>query len=480
VTTRRRFLATASVAAPAAALGGGASARPEGAVGFPAGFLLGVASAAIQVEGSPTADGRGESVWDRWGRTPGRLKVTAAATADHYSRWREDLELLKDLGVRSYRFSIGWPRVMPDGRTVNPRGLAHYRELVGALSRAGIVPLVTLNHWDLPQALQDRGGWACRDTADKFATYAKAVFGALGKDVGYWITHNEPWVVAFLGYFHGSHPPGIKDFSTALLCVHNLLLGHGLAVEAFRAMKPGGRIGITLDLQMAVPATSDAKDAEAAERENLAHHAVFADPIFRGAYPKELLAGFAANGVVLPEVTRADLATIARPIDFLGLNYYYLNHVKDGPGKNWPLDVDYVDSENKKYKRQRDDADGLYRLLKRLAERYPGTDIVITENGYFGDDTVTPDGVVEDLPRALYIHNHLAACRRAMDEGVPVRGYHNWSFLDDWEWGEYGRMGLVYVDYETQQRTVKKSGRWFGRGCRTGSFSRPWGAGWQG
>jgi beta-glucosidase len=474
---RRSFLKASALAATGAGLAAapGPAAEPaKASLSFPPDFLLGVASAALQIEGSPTADGRGESIWDRWAKTPGRVKVAPDVTADHYARYREDLELLREIGVRSYRFSIGWPRVMPDGRTVNERGLAHYRDLVARLARAGIVPLVTLNHWDLPQALQDVGGWASRDTAEAFAVYARAAFAALGPDVGSWITHNEPWVVAFMGYFRGTFAPGLEDFSTALRAVHHLLLGHGLAVRAFREMKPGGKIGITLDLQMAVPASGDARDVEAAERENVAHHAIFADPILTGSYPQELLAGFAAKGIVVPEAAKGDLETIAQPIDYLGLNYYYLNHMKDAPGEGWPLDLEYVDSDDKKWKRQRDDAPGLLALLKRLDQRYPGTDIVITENGWYGDDVVTPAGEVDDLPRRLYVYDHLAACRRALDEGVRLRGYHNWSFLDDWEWGDYGRMGLVYVDYETQRRVVKKSGYWFGEGCRTGRFAAPW------
>lgn len=474
---RRSFLKASALAATgtglAAAAGPGAEPAKASVV-FPPDFLLGVASAALQIEGSPTADGRGESIWDRWAKTPGRVKVPPDVTADHYARYREDLELLSEIGVRSYRFSIGWPRVMPDGRTVNERGLAHYRDLVTRLTRAGIVPLVTLNHWDLPQALQDGGGWASRDTAEAFAAYARAVFAALGADVGFWITHNEPWVVAFMGYFRGTFAPGIRDFSTALRAVHHLLIGHGLAVRAFEEMKPGGKIGITLDLQMAVPASDDPRDVQAAERENTAHHAIFADPILKGRYPQELLAGFARKGIVVPAAEKGDMATIARPIDYLGLNYYYLNHVKDGPGKGWPLDLEYVGSEERKWKRPRNDAAGLLALLKRLDRRYPGTDIVVTENGWSDDDVVTPAGEVDDLPRRLYVYDHLTACRRALDEGVRLRGYHNWSFLDDWEWGDYGRMGLVYVDYETQRRIVKKSGRWFGEGCRTGRFEAPW------
>jgi len=479
---RRAFLKASALAASGAGLSvaaagteaaSAAPARAAAAVAFPTDFLLGVASAACQIEGGTTADGRGESIWDRWGKTPGRVKVTADVTADHYRLYRQDLELLTQLGVRSYRFSVAWPRVMPDGRTVNEKGLAFYRDLVQRLARAGIVPLVTLNHWDLPQALQDRGGWANRETAADFEAYARVVFAALGRDVGWWITHNEPWVVAFMGYFHGTFAPGLRDFATAMLCVHNLLLAHGRAVRAFRQMRPGGKIGITLDLQMAVPATAEAKDVEAAERENVAHHAIFADPIFEGRYPEALLQGFREKGVVLPDVAPGDMELIATPVDYLGLNYYYLNHAKHAPGKNWPLDLDYEDSSDKRYKRARNDADGLRLLLRRLDRLYHA-DIVVTENGYYGDDFLSPAGEVDDLPRAAYLYDHLAACRRAMDEGVRLRGYHNWSFLDDWEWGEYGRMGLVYVDYETQARTIKRSGHWYRDGIRKGAFPAPW------
>ena len=471
--SRRNFLKTSVLAAGSAAVVPAMAKNkeePENTVErlvFPKNFLFGAATAAYQVEGAWDADGKGESIWDRWTHIPGRVTVNGDTTSGNYYKYKEDIDLMKKIGLRTYRFSIAWTRIFPDGvGSPNPKGVAHYRDLLRTLKEAGIKPLITLYHWDLPQKLQDQGGWTNRATADAFEAYARYCFQQFDEPGVVWTTFNEPWVTCFVGYQYGNHPPGIRDISSALLATHHILLAHGKAVKALRETGSKSEIGITLDLQMALPGSDKPEDIAAAERENRAHHTWFADPIYKGAYPKDIWNWYKDRGVVLPEVSATDLVTINQPINFLGLNYYYTQPMGHDSG-NWPLEVKSITTDAKKYHRPRWDPDGLHTLLVRLYRDY-GAPILITENGLSDNDYLNLHGEVEDDARIDYLYRHLKACRQAMDEGVNLIGYTVWSFIDDYEWGDYGRMGLVYVDYETMERTVKKSGWWYGEGIKNG------------
>jgi beta-glucosidase len=442
---------------------------------FPSGFTWGAATAAYQIEGAAGADGRGVSIWDTFARAPGRVRNgdTGDMAADHYRRWRDDIELMRSLGLNAYRFSIAWPRVQPAGTgPPNPQGLDFYSELVDSLLEAGIEPFVTLYHWDLPQALEDAGGWPARETAERFAEYAAVVFGALGDRVRNWATLNEPWCSAFLGYGSGIHAPGIRDGRRAVAAVHHLLLAHGLAVEAMRgAARPEARLGIVLNLEPRRPASDDPADLAAAQLADGMLNRIFLDPLFKGRYPDDVLEHLEPR-VGLEHLREGDAAAIAAPIDLLGVNYYRPltvsargteggNGQVDWPGEDeiavaatgppitamgWPVD-----------------ASGLEELLLRLRDEYTSLPLYVTENGAAYDDQPNGDGFVEDVNRVEYLATHLRAAHRALEAGVNLRGYFVWSLLDNFEWAEgYGRrFGIVYVDYETQRRTPKRSALWY-------------------
>ncbi len=430
-------------------------------------FPLGVSSAAFQIEGGWNADGKGESIWDRWLHTPGHGKGTGDVAADHYHLWEADIELLRELGVDSYRFSISWPRVLPEGRgRVNEAGLDFYRKLAARLREYGICPAVTLNHWDLPQALQDRGGWTNPETAEAFREYAKLMFDTLGSDVDIWITHNEPSVVAFMGHESGRFAPGHRDISEALAVCHHLLLAHGLAVREFREGGYPGRIGITLDYFPADPASSSEKDRLAAQRDRESHLGWFADPIFFGHYPQMMWEYYAAKGVVLPKIGAQDMALISSPIDFLGVNYYRPSIIRHCDGGSWPYDKEYLPNPSERTEASyRHCPEAFGRYLKSLNDTYHPKEILITENGISAYETPDRHGNVMDYHRIDYLYLHLRQCVLAKQSGIPVGGYYVWCFLDDLEWtgGYASRMGLVRVDYETQKRTIKESGRWYAR-----------------
>jgi beta-glucosidase len=448
-----------------------------GGIELPRGFQLGVATAAYQIEGAVNEDGRGLSIWDTFSHTPGRIVDgdNGDVACDHYHRYADDVALMRDLGVDSYRFSVAWPRIQPQGRGAgNQAGLAFYDRLVDSLLEQGIAPAATLYHWDLPQALEDEGGWRNRDTAQRFAEYAALVHDHLGDRVQRWITLNEPWCSSFLGYASGRHAPGVREGEGALAAAHHLLLGHGLAVAALRAdARPGQEVGITLNLQPVSAATSAPEDVAASQRALLRANLLFTDPVLEGRYPELARQTYAAL-TDFGYLHDGDLTTIAAPLDFLGVNYYFPSRVRAVPyAQNDPAlrtaedlgteDVVTADEELTTMGWPVESA-GLTRLLEWLRDTYPTLPpIYITENGRACDDVVGPDAQVDDPDRVRYLDGHLRAVADAIDAGVDVRGYYCWSLMDNFEWAEgYAkRFGLVHVDYATQQRIPKASFKWF-------------------
>ncbi|MER8184696.1 GH1 family beta-glucosidase [Kitasatospora sp. NPDC094015] len=427
---------------------------------LPDGFVWGAATAAYQIEGSVDADGRAPSIWDTFSHTPGRVAGgdTGDTACDHYRRWPEDLELMRRLGLDAYRFSIAWPRVVPqaDG-WVNAPGLDFYDRLVDRLLEAGITPFPTLYHWDLPQAQQDRGGWPERSTALRFGEYAAVVAERLGDRVTNWATLNEPLCSAWIGHLDGAMAPGRQDLTAAVRASYHLHLGHGLAVEALRAHVPGAQIGIVNNLSTIEPAGDHPDDLAAARRADGHINRWWLDPVLGRGYPRDMLDLY---GVELP-VHEGDMELISAPLDWLGLNYYFRQIVADdptgpvphfrqlpGPGPEhtaMPWEVH---------------APGIEELLLRLTKEYGVPKLYVTENGAAYRDTVAADGSVHDPERTAYLEQHLAACAAAVAQGAPLAGYFAWSLLDNFEWA-YGydkRFGLVHVDYGTQRRTVKTSG----------------------
>jgi len=423
-------------------------------------FVWGVATAAYQVEGAVAEDGRSPSIWDTFCRVPGAIDNgdTGDVACDHYHRWPEDTRLMRELGVGAYRFSIAWPRVLPDGTgAVNPAGLAFYDRLVDALLEAGIRPFATVYHWDLPQALQDRGGWPARDTAHALGEYAGVLGAALGDRVQDWFTVNEPLCSAWIGHLEGRMAPGEQDIARAVPAAHHLLLGHGLAVQALRAAAPGARVGAVVNLSPCEPASADPADLAAARRADGHTNRWWLDPLHGRGYPADMVEVYGVE----PPVRDGDLATIATPTDHVGLNYYFRQVVTDDPAGPPPYarmvpvpDAVRTDMDWEVH------PDGLEQLLTRLAVDYGVPRVFVTENGSAWPDEVV-DGTVADLARADFLEAHVAAATRAVGQGVPLAGYFVWSLLDNFEWS-YGyakRFGLVHVDYDTQARTVKDSGR---------------------
>ncbi|GAA5160826.1 MULTISPECIES: GH1 family beta-glucosidase [Amycolatopsis] len=426
---------------------------------FGPGFRWGAATAAYQIEGAVAEDGRSPSIWDTFCAVPGAVDGgdTGEHACDHYHRWREDVGLMRELGLGAYRFSVAWPRVVPGGTgAVNRAGLDFYDRLVDALCEAGIRPNVTLYHWDLPQVLQDRGGWPVRETAQAFADYAAVVAARLGDRVTDWATINEPLCTAWIGHLEGLMAPGLTDLTAAVRAAFHLHLAHGLAAQAVRAASPGPvRLGITNNLSTCEPATSGEADKAAAQRADGHINRWWLDPVLGRGYPGDMLEVY---GVDLPE-RPGDLATIAQPLDWLGVNYYFPQIVADDPGA-----VPYFRQVPGPGPRTGMDwevhAAGLEELLLRLAHEYGVRELVVTESGAAYRDVVSPDGAVHDPERAAYVTEHVAATARAAAAGAPVTGFYVWSLLDNFEWA-YGydkRFGLVHVDYATQRRTIKDSG----------------------
>ena len=438
-------------------------------------FTWGVATSAYQIEGATETDGRTPSIWDTFCRVPGAVvKADNGDTAcDHYRLMPSDVDLIAGLGVDSYRFSLAWPRIQPGGRgPINPKGIAFYDRLVDTLLERGITPWATLYHWDLPQELEDAGGWPERDTAHRFAEYAELTYRALGDRVVNWTTLNEPWCSAMLGYHEGIHAPGRKNFSDALHAVHHLLLGHGLAARRIRAAAAEAdqelSLGIVLNLGHGSPASDSEQDRRAAQRSDALGTRLYLDALVHGRYPEDLLAELPSLGVTLP-VRDGDLATIAQPLDLLGVNYYTSHQFAGTDERGGTTDergLPVVRAVPFGLPRTAMDWEivpsGLTKLLLRLDREY-GVPLVITENGAAFDDRVSEDGAVRDADRVAYLAGHLAAVARARAEGADVRGYFAWSLFDNFEWAEgYAkRFGIVRVDYETQERTVKDSGAWY-------------------
>ncbi len=483
--TTTSTLLTEAPAAPAPTVGAQIGARAEAEAGaalaFPPKFIWGAGTAAYQIEGAAADDGRGPSIWDTFSRTPGRVRNgdTGDRAVDHYHRYEQDVALMAQLGLRAYRFSVAWPRIQPDGRgPVNQRGLDYYRRLVDCLLDHDVEPWITLYHWDLPQALQDLGGWPQREVAERFADFAQLVYGALHDRVHTWATMNEPWCSAFLGYGSGRLAPGVQDPHQALRAAHHLMLGHGRAITAMRAIDPGNHLGITLDFNPAVPASGDPADVDMARQVNGLRNRFFLDAILRGAYPADVLRDL-ERFTDLAHLRDGDQAVIGMPIDLLGVNYYNRALVAAGPPGTGtgteagaPM-LEFPGAETAVFVPQEDrprtargwpvDPDGLYDLLLWLHREYPPMPLAVTENGAAFDDYADPEGQVHDPDRISFLDGHFRAAQRAIAEGVDLRGYFVWSLLDNYEWeeGYSKRFGLIYVDYPTQQRVLKDSAHWY-------------------
>lgn len=429
---------------------------------FPHHFLWGAATAAYQIEGAWNEDGRGESIWDRFSHTAGKVynNDTGDVACDHYHRYQDDIQWMRRLGLKAYRFSVSWPRVLPEGiRRVNTKGLDFYDRLVDALCASNIEPFLTLFHWDLPYRLHKEGGWSQRDTTHAFADYAAIMVKRLGDRVKFWTTFNEPSVIMFNGYLHGDHAPGIKDEKTAYQVGHHLMLAHGRAVEAMRGIAPGLHYGIVLNQWMADPASDQPEDIAAAQVIWNRNETLFLDAIFKGYYPPVL---YDTLGEKMPAIKNGDLALITQKLDYLGINYYSRNLVSAKGIINPVPGSEYTEMGWEVH------APALRRMLNQINQDYDVPPIYITENGAAFVDVVAPDGKVHDERRLDYLRQHFMQTRLAMQDGVDVRGYFVWSLLDNFEWGHgfSKRFGLIRVDFETQERILKDSGEWYARVIR--------------
>jgi beta-glucosidase len=439
---------------------------------FPQDFVWGTATAAYQIEGAVHEGGRGSSIWDSFSRQPGAIadSTTGDIAVDHYHRYRDDIALMKDLGTGAYRFSIAWPRIQPSGRgTVNRAGLDFYRRLAEGLLENGITPWATLYHWDLPQELEDAGGWMNRDTADRFAEYAGATVEALGDVITNWITLNEPWCSAFLGYASGEHAPGRQIGTDAARAGHHLLLGHGRGLAAIRAASPNAVAGITLNLYSVEAASDELADLDAARRIDGLSNRFFLDPVLKGTYPTDVLHDLGQEKWFAEQVSDEDLAQISAPIDFLGVNYYSRHTTAADGGAGSPSafpgseSVRMVDTGAPRTQMGWEiHPDGLIDVLGMANRLAPELPLYITENGSAYEDRLDADGTVDDPERLAYLQSHLEAGLQAIAQGLPLRGYFAWSLMDnfEWAWGHSRRFGLVYVDYPTQRRIPKSSARW--------------------
>jgi beta-glucosidase len=433
---------------------------------FPPGFIWGAATSSYQIEGAWNEDGKGESIWDRFSQTPGKIQDGSSGNiaCGHYHRWPEDVALMKELGLQAYRFSVSWPRILPEGRgRLNPHGLDFYNRLVDGLLEAGITPFVTLYHWDLPQALQDKGGWPERSTAEAFVEYADVVTEHLGDRVNHWITHNEPWCISILSHQIGEHAPGWQDSAAAIRAAHHVLLSHGWAVPVIRQNNPEAEVGITLNFEVYEPASESAADRKAALDQDGRFNRWFLDPLFGRRYPADIVAAYEPYFPYgMDFIQPGDFGQMSVQMDFLGVNYYTRRVVRamdteDNEEQTLFPDLDRTEMDWEIY------PTGLYKLLNRLHFEYSPRKIYITENGCSFSDGPDELGRVSDSRRQAYLRDHFTDAHRALQNGVPLAGYFVWSLLDNFEWakGYTQRFGLVWVDYETQQRIFKDSALWY-------------------
>lgn len=434
--------------------------------GFPADFGWGVSTSSYQIEGAVDEGGRGPSIWDTFSHEPGRTAggENADVACDHYHLWQEDIDLMAELGVRIYRFSIAWPRVMPSGKgELNEKGVDFYSKLVDGLLERGITPFPTLYHWDLPQALEDEGGWGNRDIAKYFGEYAAAMFDRLGDRVDRWLTHNEPWVTSFMGYVGGEKAPGVhNDWPLALRVSHHLLFSHGLAVQALRASRPSAKIGQAPNIHPTVPASESPEDVRAARIWDGFQNRWFLDPMFKGAYPEDMLAEYERFGIT-ESIEDGDMAVISSPVDHLGVNFYHNARIKHSPGNVYLDMAGVADRQPLTEMGWEVTPEALHELLLRLKRDYGDIDIYITENGCAFPDSWDGGDIVEDPLRVDFIARHLESLSKAIADGVSVKGHCVWSMLDNYEWekGYAKRFGLYYVDYPTQRRIPKRSALWY-------------------
>ncbi len=434
---------------------------------FPKEFIWGAATSAYQIEGAAHEDGRGDSIWDRFSRIPGKTVNgdTGEIACDHYHRFEEDIRLMTELGLKAYRFSIAWTRILPDGKgKVNERGLDFYDRLVDALLRANITPYAALYHFDLPQALDDLGGWTNRETADHFARYADIVSQRLGDRVKHWATFNEPLCIALLGYYSGEHAPGRQDqtFKEVNAAIHHVFLAHGKAVPILRANSADCNVGVMLNIYPISPASDSEADRAAAARFDRFHNGWFSLPVLSGEYPADMLKMF---GDAAPEIHPGDMQLIAPPLDYVGLNYYTRMVVADDPAASDPLKTRMVRVESSDYTAMDWEIypAGLGELLTRMHREFPQIDLYVAENGCATNDSLDSGGMVHDAGRIEYLTKHLQVLHQAIESGIPVKGYFVWSLLDNFEWafGYSKRLGLVYVDFLTQRRIKKDSFRFY-------------------
>ena len=447
---------------------------------FPKDFAWGTATAAYQIEGAWNLDGKGESVWDRFSSDPSHIAdgQPGTVTCDHYHRFADDFALMAKLGLKHYRLSLAWARILPQGTgAVNEAGLKFYDRLFASLKENGITPWVTLFHWDLPQALQDKGGWANRTTVDAFVAYTDLVTKRYAGQVKHWITINEPWVHSFCGHQFGVHAPGLKDLKTTLAVAHHLMLAHGRAVPVIRANVSGAQVGLSNNLDWIEPASDRPEDHAAAQRHDGAFNRWFLDPLFKASYPQDMVDWY---GPLMPDVRTGDLKEMSAPTDFLGANYYtrrLMAHDPAGRGTEGRTFLAAKQVYRSFVPRGHFDEweifpEGLYRLMVRLKQDYGNPSLIITENGTTLPDEVGADGMVHDGTRIRYLARHAAALHDAIADGVKMKGYFVWSFMDNYEWG-FGftkRFGLVHVDYATQTRTIKDSGYWYAETVRRNGF----------
>ncbi|MGD0602752.1 MAG: GH1 family beta-glucosidase [Streptosporangiaceae bacterium] len=462
----------------------GTATDADGALDFPPGFIWGASTAAYQIEGAAVIDGKGPSIWDTFSHTPGKVRGgdTGDIACDSYHRYREDVALIASLGLSSYRFSISWPRVQPGGRgPANARGLDYYRRLLDELATHGIAATATLYHWDLPQELQDEGGWTVRSTAERFAEYAALTAEALGDRVVRWITLNEPQVAANNGYRTGDHAPGLRDAEAAAAVTHHLLLGHGLAAQALRSLG-AAEVGITLDVHpVRVLGDGSAALEQARLITDAAANGLYLEPVLHGRYPEHAPADLLPPSSLIAD---GDLETIKQPLDFLGVNYYSPVFLRAGDPADLrrnenparcrvPGVVEYLPEDLERTNMGwLVDPSGLHQILVDISEQAPGLALYVTENGRAAEDYVTPEGEVNDVERVKYLHTHLEAAARAIKDGANLAGYFVWSLMDnfEWGWGYSKRFGIVFVDFGTQRRIPKASARFYSNVVRANAI----------